>query len=104
MMVASSNIMDSVAELATDKRARSDMWSQNKKEITSYMMLLFLIGAVWSTVSSGEFSFSLTLGSVISMFSFLIMAICIHTGGSASGISAKMLEVGKSVIRFLGSR
>lgn len=88
-----SNVADTMADLATNKRSRTDLWANNKKEITSYCMLLGLIGTVWATVSSGEFSFSLTLGSVISMFSFLIMAICIHTSGSTQGISAKMLEV-----------
>ena len=35
-----SNVADKMAEVVSDKRVRADMWAGNKKEITSYMMLV----------------------------------------------------------------
>lgn len=42
--------------------------------------------------SSGDFSFLLTLSSLVSMFSFLMVAMMIETGKSVKGISLKMME------------
>lgn len=79
--------------LATDPRERADYWHDNKKELLSYGALVVTTIVTWFAISSGEFSFSLTLGSLISMFSFLVMGVCIETSRSCQGVSAKMLEV-----------
>jgi len=42
--------------------------------------------------SSGDFSFLLTLSSLVSMFSFLMVAIAIESGKSVAGVSLKMME------------
>lgn len=42
--------------------------------------------------SSGDFSFLLTLSSLVSMFSFLMVAISIESGKSVSGVSLHMME------------
>merc|ERR1719174_3668357 len=42
--------------------------------------------------SSGDFSFLLTLSSLVSMFSFLMVAIAIETSKSVAGVSLKMME------------
>jgi len=42
--------------------------------------------------SSGDFSFLLTLSSVVSMFSFLMVCIAIETQKSVAGVSLKMME------------
>lgn len=47
---------------------------------------------VWMLFSSGDFSFLLTLSSLVSMFSFLMVAIKIETGKTVKGVSLKMME------------
>lgn len=47
---------------------------------------------VFMFFSSGDFSFLLTLSSLLSMFSFMMVALKIETGSSASGVSLKMME------------
>merc|ERR1719326_1308930 len=42
--------------------------------------------------SSGDFSFLLTLSSLVSMFSFLMVAMAIEAGKSVKGVSLKMME------------
>merc|ERR1719326_1111548 len=42
--------------------------------------------------SSGDFSFLLTLSSLVSMFSFLMVAIAIESCKSVAGVSLKMME------------
>lgn len=42
--------------------------------------------------SSGDFSFLLTLSSLVSMFSFLMVAMAIEQSKSVNGISLKMME------------
>jgi len=42
--------------------------------------------------SSGDFSFLLTLSSLVSMFSFLMVLISCETGKSVKGVSLKMME------------
>lgn len=42
--------------------------------------------------SSGDFSFLLTLSSLVSMFSFLMVALKIESGRTVRGVSLKMME------------
>merc|ERR1719199_2148267 len=42
--------------------------------------------------SSGDFSFLLTLSSLVSMFSFLMVAMAIESGKTVKGVSLKMME------------
>lgn len=42
--------------------------------------------------SSGDFSFLLTCSSLVSMFSFLMVAIAIESGKTVKGVSLKMME------------
>jgi len=48
--------------------------------------------AVFWLFSSGDFSFLLTLSSIVSMFSFLMVAVKIETGRTVRGVSLKMME------------
>lgn len=82
-----------VHTIMTDPRERADYWHDNKKELISYASLFVTLIGTWFLVSSGEFSFMLTIGSLVSMFSFGVMAICIETSRSCQGVSAKMLEI-----------
>merc|ERR1719382_651478 len=47
--------------------------------------------------SSGDFSFLLTLSSLVSVFSFLMVAVTIHTTKTAKGVSLKMMECSLAV-------
>jgi hypothetical protein len=42
--------------------------------------------------SSGDFSFLLTLSSLVSMFSFLMVAVAIQSSQTVAGVSLKMME------------
>jgi len=47
---------------------------------------------VFVLFSSGDFSFLLTMSSLVSVFSFLMVAIAIQTNKSVAGVSLKMME------------
>jgi len=48
--------------------------------------------AIFWFFSSGDFSFLLTLSSLVSVSSFLMMAVVVKTRKSAAGVSLKMME------------
>jgi len=52
----------------------------------SFVFVIFML------FSSGDFSFLLTLSSIVSTFSFLMVAVKIETGRSCKGVSLKMME------------
>lgn len=47
---------------------------------------------IFMVFSSGDFSFLLTLSSLVSMFSFLMVAVTIENTRSVKGVSLKMME------------
>jgi len=51
----------------------------------------FVVTVFW-VFSSGDFSFLLTLSSLVSMFSFLLVAMAVESGKSVKGVSLKMME------------
>lgn len=51
----------------------------------------FAITVFW-VFSSGDFSFLLTLSSLVSMFSFAMVAVMVQTSASVKGVSLKMME------------
>merc|ERR1719343_1898308 len=53
--------------------------------------VVFVITVFW-VFSSGDFSFLLTLSSLVSMFSFLMVAMAIETTKTVKGVSLKMME------------
>jgi len=55
----------------------------------SFTLVAFV---VFMLFSSGDFSFLLTLSSLLSMFSFLMVAMKIESGKSCKGVSLKMME------------
>jgi len=72
-----------------------------KKDVTTYMksetfriwggFSLLAFTAFWF-FSSGDFSFLLTLSSLISMFSFVMVCIKVESARSVKGVSLKMME------------
>merc|ERR1719245_1995506 len=53
--------------------------------------MAFVVTVFW-IFSSGDFSFLLTLSSLVSMFSFLMVAMAIESSKSVRGVSLKMME------------
>jgi hypothetical protein len=49
-------------------------------------------GAIFYFFSSGDFSFLLTLSSLVSMFSFLMVVVKIESARSVKGVSLRMME------------
>jgi len=60
---------------------------------------LFALG-IWFMFSSGDFSFLLTLSSLLSMFSFLLVIVKIESARSVKGVSLKMMEC--YILVFIG--
>jgi len=58
---------------------------------------VFVLICFWM-FSNGDFSFLLTLSSMVSMFSFLMVAMKIETGQSVRGVSLKMMECYTAVL------
>merc|ERR1719265_2386388 len=52
---------------------------------------LFIL-TIFCMFSSGDFSFLLTLSSLVSMFSFLMVAMAIESTKNVKGVSLKMME------------
>lgn len=59
----------------------------------------FALGVFW-LFSSGDFSFLLTLSSLVSMFSFIMVIVKIESARSVRGVSLKMMEC--YILVFLG--
>jgi hypothetical protein len=53
--------------------------------------VIFVV-VIWFLFSSGDFSFLLTLSSIVSLFSFLMVAVKTEGNKSVSGVSLKMME------------
>lgn len=82
--------------MQTYDKANADLYSRATTYINSavkvwtgftiIVMLLFFVA------SSGDFSFVLTLSSLVSVFSFVKVATTIETGKTVAGVSLKMME------------
>eukprot|EP00437_Effrenium_voratum_P059804 CAMPEP_0181489396 /NCGR_PEP_ID=MMETSP1110-20121109/48954_1 /TAXON_ID=174948 /ORGANISM="Symbiodinium sp., Strain CCMP421" /LENGTH=240 /DNA_ID=CAMNT_0023616215 /DNA_START=56 /DNA_END=779 /DNA_ORIENTATION=- len=55
---------------------------------------------VFMLFSSGDFSFLLTLSSLVSVFSFVMVALKIETGRSCKGVSLRMMECYLAIFLF----
>lgn len=86
--------MDQIQEAMKDpEKAKAMMMTciqtQGFKLWGGFLAFVFVI--FWM-FSSGDFSFLLTLSSLVSMFSFLMVAMAIEAGKSVKGVSLKMME------------
>ncbi|ETW27741.1 hypothetical protein PFFCH_04866 [Plasmodium falciparum FCH/4] len=66
--------------------------SDHSSSIKIYCFFLLLVFIFYHLFSDGDFSFLLTLSSVISMFSFLMVFLKIEMNKSCAGVSLKMME------------
>jgi len=86
--------MDKIQEAMKDPE-KAKMMMRNLTGTQGFKVWGSFIAAVvtifW-VFSSGDFSFLLTLSSLVSMFSFLMVAMSIESGKSCAGVSLKMME------------
>jgi hypothetical protein len=72
-------------------RSLLQTWSQ-AEGVKSWLGLAVLILTIFWVFSSGDFSFLLTLSSLVSMFSFFMVAMAIESGKTVKGVSLTMME------------
>lgn len=77
----------------TDEDKRKRFLNKYGLQLKAYGICVVFIFFVWRFLSSGDWSFILTLASIISMCSFLMVALYMEKFRSCQGISVKMLEV-----------
>mmetsp|Transcript_73684 Transcript_73684/g.159452 ORF Transcript_73684/g.159452 Transcript_73684/m.159452 type:complete len:284 (-) Transcript_73684:143-994(-) len=75
----------------TELRALVLKYVQTQAFRTWGTFVAFAFVVFW-VFSSGDFSFLLTLSSLVSMFSFLMVAMTIESGKTVKGVSLKMME------------
>lgn len=78
---------------ASHDREKLKLWFiQNAPFLFSWAGFLLAAFALFFLFSDGDFSFLMTLSSLVSMFSFVMVAIKIESSKSCSGVSLKMIE------------
>ena len=65
---------------------------KNQKHIVIWCAMVLVVLFVYHMFSDGDFSFLLTLGSMVRMFAFVILAYFLFTKKSVSGVSFKFLQ------------
>lgn len=73
-------------------RTMTDFLSENQRESKGYGSFILTVLGVYYFLSDGDFSFLLTLASMISCCSFFMLALYQETTKSCVGISAKMMQ------------
>lgn len=73
-------------------RTMTDFLTENHRESKGYSAFGITVFCVYWFLSDGDFSFLLTLASMISCASFFMLALYQETTRSCVGISAKMMQ------------
>eukprot|EP00922_Rhytidocystis_sp_ex-Travisia-forbesii_P018579 GHVS01027589.1.p1 GENE.GHVS01027589.1~~GHVS01027589.1.p1 ORF type:complete len:285 (-),score=15.81 GHVS01027589.1:157-1011(-) len=69
------------------------LWFQNNGAfLVAWAGFLITALALFYLFSDGDFSFLMTLSSLVGMFSFVMVAVKIESSSSCSGVSLKMIE------------
>eukprot|EP00397_Hematodinium_sp_SG-2012_P043150 GEMP01047900.1.p1 GENE.GEMP01047900.1~~GEMP01047900.1.p1 ORF type:complete len:280 (+),score=30.68 GEMP01047900.1:92-931(+) len=68
------------------------IWKDHHEVISVWGPFASAVVVVYCFFSDGDFSFLLTLSSLVNMFSFLMVVIKIETGRTCKGVSLKMME------------
>eukprot|EP00921_Rhytidocystis_pertsovi_P020065 GHVQ01031838.1.p1 GENE.GHVQ01031838.1~~GHVQ01031838.1.p1 ORF type:complete len:286 (+),score=18.95 GHVQ01031838.1:672-1529(+) len=87
--------MQKISELYRASRdpEKLKIWfQQNAAFLVAWSTFLVVVVALFFLFSDGDFSFLMTLSSLVGMFSFLMVAIKIESCKSCSGVSLKMIE------------
>ncbi|KAF8822544.1 putative ER lumen protein retaining receptor [Cardiosporidium cionae] len=87
--------MPSIASLVRSAQHKGKLkeWVNiNQSNLKAWAVFFILAFAMYHLFSDGDFSFLLTLSSLIEMFSFLMVTVKVESSGSAKGVSLKMME------------
>ena len=68
------------------------LWLQHRFSVLCVVAALIACVFVYHVFSDGDFSFLMTLGSVLTLFSFALLVAKVATTRSASGLSVKSLQ------------
>mmetsp|Transcript_15033 Transcript_15033/g.17597 ORF Transcript_15033/g.17597 Transcript_15033/m.17597 type:complete len:226 (+) Transcript_15033:367-1044(+) len=85
--------METVRRLMNEPAARVAFFEKQKLNIIMYTIAFAFVLFVYHIFSDGDFSFLLTLGSMVRMFGFVLLMIKFHHERTSSGISLKTLEL-----------
>jgi len=78
---------------STDSAERVKTWIRtNQKHIILWLSLVVVVLFVYHVFSDGDFSFLLTLGSLIGMFAFIVLAYYLYAKKTVAGVSFKFLQ------------
>jgi hypothetical protein len=75
-----------------DPRRLMRVMQRNKKGLIAWLLFFSVAYAIFSFSSSRDFSFTLTLGSLVSMFGFFLLALKVYSTGSVSGLSLNSVK------------
>eukprot|EP00920_Eleutheroschizon_duboscqi_P031345 GHVT01075737.1.p1 GENE.GHVT01075737.1~~GHVT01075737.1.p1 ORF type:complete len:204 (-),score=26.29 GHVT01075737.1:352-963(-) len=75
-----------------DSEKRKSWLLRHQGSLKAWVGFLVMVFIVYHLFSDGDFSFLLTLSSLIGMFSFAMVAFKIESGASCAGVSLKMIE------------
>eukprot|EP01138_Halocafeteria_seosinensis_P012277 gb/GECG01012546.1/.p1 GENE.gb/GECG01012546.1/~~gb/GECG01012546.1/.p1 ORF type:complete len:296 (+),score=22.66 gb/GECG01012546.1/:1-888(+) len=70
----------------------ASLWRHHKFNVISYSLLGLAVLCVWHFESDQDFSFLMTLGSALTTFAFIVLALRTRSRRKATGISLKMLQ------------
>lgn len=74
------------------KNRVQSMWKKHHEILSSWGPFASAVLIVFWFFSDGDFSFLLTLSSLVNMFSFVMVVIKIENGKTCKGVSLKMME------------
>lgn len=100
MAVGDGNPMSKIMATLKDPKKLKQVLMNNKIGVYLWSTFFLLLFFVYHLLSDGDFSFFLTLGSMLNMFGFVVLVIKIVTQKSAKGISLKTLQIYGAVFFF----
>lgn len=75
-----------------DRRKFKQWMSAHSTSLKAWSVFLGFVLFIFFVFSDGDFSFLLTLSSIVGMFSFFMITLIIEKNHSCSGVSLKMIE------------
>ena len=87
-----TNTYDDDYRGSKEKKNWKNLWMKNQLTILSSLLLSVLALAAYHLVSDGDFSFLMTLGSLLVLFSFALLVIKVTVTRKVRNISLKTLQ------------
>eukprot|EP01067_Filipodium_phascolosomae_P003089 Filipodium_phascolosomae@DN2554_c0_g2_i1.p1 len=75
-----------------DRDKLNEIWRNHKVSISAWGVFTLVALLIFWGFSDGDFSFLMTLSSLISLFTFVMVLYCIEKNRSCAGLSLKMME------------